>query len=161
MLFGIPPHLPAELLHVLASMGHGDEIVLVDANYPAASDARHTHVGHAVELAGRNLPEATADILQLLPLDAFDDAPVTLMGSPGATEPPSVHRDVAALLDAVPGGPWTPVEIDRFAFYERARTAFALVRTLERRPYGNVFLKKGVLTPDGQLMTPALASAVD
>ena len=161
MLYGIPPHLPAELLHALASMGHGDEIVLVDANYPAASDARRTHVGHPIELAGRDLPAATADVLALMPLDAFDDAPVRLMASPGAAAPPSVHRDVAALLASVPGGPWTPATLERLAFYERARTAFALVRTLERRPYGNVFLKKGVLTPDGALMTPALASAVD
>jgi len=161
MLFGISPHLPATLLHALASMGHGDEIVLVDANYPAASDARHTHVGHAIELPGRDLAEAVEDILRLMPLDAFVESPVTLMASPGATEPPSVHRAVNALLESAPGGPWTPAVIERFAFYERARQAFVLVRTLERRPYGNVVLTKGVLTPDGALMTQALASAVD
>ena len=59
------------------------------------------------------------------------------------------------------GAPRPMVGVERFAFYERARTAFALVRTLERRPYGNVFLKKGVLTPDGELMTPESAGAVD
>lgn len=160
MLYGIPPQLPAELLHALASMGHGDEIVLVDANYPAAADARHTHVGHPIELVGRDLVEAAGDILALMPLDAFDESPVRLMEFPGE-KVPSVHADVVTLLERVPGGPWLPGELERFAFYERARTAFALVRTLERRPYGNVFLKKGVLTPDGELMTPESAGAVD
>ena len=159
MLYGIPPHLPAELLRTLASMGHGDEIALVDANYPAAADARHTHVGHPLELAGRDLIEATADVLALMPLDTFDEAPVSLMAFPGE-KVPSVHADVTTLLERVPGGPWIPGTIERFAFYERAREAFALVRTLERRPYGNVILKKGVLTPDGELMTPASAGAV-
>ena len=160
MLYGIPPHLPAELLHTLASMGHGDELVLVDANYPAASDARHTHLGHALELSGRDLVEATADVLALLPLDLFDEAPVGIMAAPGEATP-SVHAAVAELLESVPGAPWTLTPIERFAFYERARSAFAIVRTLERRPYGNVILKKGVLTPDGARMSPESASAVD
>jgi len=159
MLFGIPPHLPAELLHALASMGHGDELVLVDANYPAASDARHTHVGHAIELAGRDLVEASGDILALMPLDTFDQAPVLVMASPGDNVP-SVHTDLTAALQMIPGGPWTPGALERFAFYERARTAFVLVRTLERRPYGNAVFKKGVLTPEGELMTPESATAV-
>jgi len=160
MLFGIPPHLPARLLGVLAEMGHGDELAIVDANYPAAADARRMHVGHPIELTGRDLVEATVDILALLPLDTFDDAPVLLMASPGDAVP-SVHADITAALVSVPGGPWLPGTLERFAFYEHVRGAFALVRTLERRPYGNIILKKGVLAPDGQLMTPASAIAVD
>ena len=159
MLYGIPPTLPAELLHTLASMGHGDELVLVDANYPAVSDARATQLGRPLELVGRNLAEATADVLALMPLDAFVDAPVGLMAVPDGSTP-SVHAEIVTLLERVPGGPWTPESIERFAFYERARGAFALVRTLERRPYGNVVLKKGVLTPKGELMTPESAVAV-
>jgi len=159
MLFGIPAALPADLLHTLASMGHGDEIVLVDANYPAASDAAHTHLGKSLELLGRDLPEATADILALLPLDLFVDDPVSVMATPGS-ETPSVHTDIEALLASVPGAPYRLGAIERFDFYSRARKAFAIVRTLERRPYGNVILKKGVLTPDGDIMSPDSAIAV-
>lgn len=156
MLFGIPATLPAALLHALASMGHGDEIALVDANYPAVSDARHTHLGRPIELTGRDLPQATADVLALMPLDLFVDDPVGVMASPG-NETPSVHTDIVRLLESVPGAPYALTPIDRFDFYQRAQAAFVIVRTLERRPYGNVILKKGVLTPDGDIMSPTSA----
>lgn len=160
MLFGIPAALPADLLHTLARMGHGDEIVLVDANYPAASDAAHTHLGKSLELIGRDLPEATADILALLPLDLFVDDPVSVMASPGSVMP-SVHADIEALIASAPGAPHALATIERFDFYQRAQKAFAIVRTMERRPYGNVILKKGVLTPAGDIMSPDSAIAVN
>ncbi len=159
MLFHIPPALPAELLHVLACMGHGDEIALVDSNYPAFSDAHSTCYGKPIELAGRNLPEAMTDILTLLPLDTFDDHSVHVMASPAGT--PAVHREAEKILAHIPGAPWSMQALERFAFYEHVKTSFAVVRTLERRPYGNVILKAGVIAPDGQLMTPEIAAAAD
>ena len=164
MLFGIPAHLPAALLETLARMGHGDEIALVDANYPAHSDARGCLLGEPIELSGRSLPEAMADVLALMPLDTFDEAPVIAMAAPdpasGPRErPPSVHAEMQRVLGEVPGAPWRLDALERFAFYERVRAGFAVVRTLERRPYGNVILKKGVLAPDGELMTPERAAA--
>lgn len=159
MLFNIPSALPAELLHVLARMGHGDEIVLVDSNYPAFSDAAGTYHRTPIDLPGRDLAEAMQDILTLLPLDTFDDNPVCVMASPGGT--PSVHRAADKVLSSVPGAPWTLHPLERFAFYKRAQSAFAIVRTLERRPYGNVILKTGVIGPNGELMTPELAAAAD
>ena len=164
MLFGIPAHLPAALLEALARMGHGDEIALVDANYPAYSDARECYVEEPIELSGRTLPEAMADVLALMPLDTFDEAPAIAMAAPDPESgpraaPPSVHAEMQRVLDAVPGAPWRLETLERFRFYERVRTGFAVVRTLERRPYGNVILKKGVLAPDGELMTPERAAA--
>ena len=159
MLFNIPPTLPAELLQVLASMGHGDEIAIVDSNFPSFSSAANMHHRQAIELPGRNLPDTLADIAALLPLDTFDDAPVCVMQSPGGT--PSVHKDAEKALANVPGGPWPLTPLERFSFYARARECFALVRTLERRPYGCVILKAGVIGPDGELMTPALAAAAE
>ena len=159
MLFNIPPTLPAELLHVLARMGHGDEIAIVDSNFPSFSTAANLQHQHAIEIPGQDLPSVLADIASLLPLDTFDDAPVCVMQSPGGT--PSVHRDAEKALANVPGGPWSLTPIERFAFYERANNCMALVRTLERRPYGCVILKAGVIGPNGELMTPALAAAAD
>ncbi|MEE9319190.1 MAG: RbsD/FucU domain-containing protein [Granulosicoccus sp.] len=162
MLFGIPAQLPAELLQVLASMGHGDEIALVDANYPAYSNAQSTYCGAPIELAGLDLPAATQDILTVLPLDTFDEAPAQAMAVPGNHKAlPSVQQDVLEILKHIPGGPWPLTPLERFAFYERAKKAFVIVRTLERRPYGCVIFKKGVLSPTGELMSPELASAIE
>jgi len=161
MLFGVPPTLPAELLHTLATMGHADEIVVCDANFPAASTARHTHVGHMIELTGRDSPQTVGDILALMPLDAFDNTPALAMEVPGGhNTAPAVHQEVSNILSSIPGNPWSLTPLERFAFYERAATAFAIVRTLERRPYGCFILKKGVLTPAGELMTPEFANRV-
>ena len=169
MLFGIPPHLPPALLETLARMGHGDEIALVDANYPAHSDARGCLVPRPIDLPGRSCPEAMADVLALMPLDVFDDAPVIAMGAPDPASgprgaPPSVHAemiDVLASVPAAPDAPWRLDTLERFAFYERVRAGFAVVRTLERRPWGNVILKKGVIAPDGSLMTPKIAAEAE
>lgn len=160
MLFGIPPHLPADLLHVLARLGHGDELVLVDCNYPFYSDAAGTRHGVPIELPGRDLPQALADILALLPIDTFVDAPLLAMAVPGDDPPvPSVHKQMQQVLNEVPGAPWTLGVIDRFAFYERAKRSAVIVRTMERRPYGNIIVTTGVIAPDGELMTPARAAA--
>jgi len=162
MLFGIPPHLPSELLHVLARLGHGDELVLVDTNYPFHSDAASTRHGRAIELPGRDLPQALADILALLPIDTFVDDPLLAMAVPGENPPvPGVHREMSKVLEAVPGAPWMLGTLERFAFYERARRAAIIVRTAERRPYGNIIVTTGVIAPDGELMTPSRAAAGD
>lgn len=161
MLFGIPPHLPAELLETLARMGHGDTLALVDSNYPYVSDARDTVRGEPIVLPGRNLPDSATDVLALMPLDTFDEAPVVVMAAPGQRdELPSVHADLVTVLAKVAGAPWLLGHLERFEFYDAVRKSFAIVRTLERRPYGNVILKKGVIAPDGSLMTPESASSV-
>jgi L-fucose mutarotase len=141
MLKGLHPLLHADLLHALASMGHGDELVIADANFPWASIGRRV-----VHLAGASAPDALNAILTVFPLDTFVDQPALTMqvvGDPAAV--PEPVRDFAAvftrhgLADVDIGG------LEREAFYARARGAFAIVRTGELRAYGNILLVKGVI----------------
>ncbi len=144
MLRGIDPLLGPELLQVLAAMGHGDEIAIVDANFPAASCARRL-----VRLDGVAAPAALGAVLTLLPLDTFVAKPAAVMavvGDPDAV-PPTVAEFRAVLVRAA--GKPVPLEVlPRAEFYERARQAFAIVATGERRFYGNILVTKGVVGPE-------------
>ncbi len=137
-------HTP-DLLHALASMGHGDEIVLVDANYPCDSLARRL-----VRLDAADLPEVLDACLRLMPLDSFVEQPALRMEVVGApAEIPAVQQECQALIDRHEGpGRFTLAGIDRHAFYERSREAYAIVATGEARPYGCIILKKGVVLPE-------------
>lgn len=141
MLKGLDPVLAPDLLHVLAAMGHGDELVVADGNFPAASVARRL-----VRLDGVDAPRALRAILSVLPLDTFTPRPAAVMavvGDPAAV--PEPVREFQALVDAAAGRSVALEALERFAFYERARAAFAVVVTGERRPYGNILLVKGVV----------------
>jgi L-fucose mutarotase len=132
-------HTP-ELLHVLASMGHGDELAIVDAHFPAVSMARRL-----VRLDSADLPEVVDACLQLMPLDAFVPAPALRMEMGHAKdEVPACQRECQPLIDKHEGKSVPLVGIERFAFYERAKQAFAIVATGEQRPYGCLLFKKGV-----------------
>jgi L-fucose mutarotase len=141
MLKGIDPLVGPELLLVLRAMGHGDELVIVDANFPAAANAKRL-----VRLDGADAPRVLKAILSLLPLDDFVEAPIAFMavvGDPTAT--PEITKQFQKIAEEAERRPVTAERIDRFAFYERARHAYAVVATSERRLYGNVILKKGVI----------------
>jgi L-fucose mutarotase len=141
MLKGLHPLLVPDLVHALASMGHGDEIAVVDANFPASSVGRRV-----IELAGASAPEALAAILTVLPLDTMVvPAAFTMqvVGDAGAV--PEPVADFAAVLTAQGLGDSEIGALERHAFYDRARDAFAVVRTGEGRPYGNILLVKGVV----------------
>jgi L-fucose mutarotase len=143
MLRNIDPLLTPDLLKILREMGHGDEIVIVDANYPAASDARRL-----VYLPGADATQALRAILTLMPLDTYVDCAafaMAVVGAPDRVEP--THADCQRTIDEVALEDVTLERLERFAFYERARQAFAIVSTAERRLYGNVLLKKGVIAP--------------
>ena len=147
MLIGIDHLLGADLLHALRSMGHGDEIVVADANFPAAAVAAHTVVGEALHMDA-STPRAVEAVLSVMPLDTFVDAPVARMEVVGdAVAEPEVQSEVAAHLKRI-GAPGAIESIERHAFYERARGAFAVLQTSERRFYGCIVLKKGVIEPD-------------
>lgn len=145
MLKSIDPALSADLLYVLAAMGHGDTIAIVDANFPAASVAADTVYGEAIG-SDCDLPRLLAAVLSVLPLNTFEPDPA--IGMQVVDDPGAVPEVVAAMAAevAAAGAAWASV--GRFEFYAAARTAFALVRTGERRFYGNVILRKGVLPPD-------------
>lgn len=141
MLKTLDPLLGPELLHVLASMGHGDEIAVVDANFPSAQCARRL-----VRLDGADAPRVLAAVLSLLPLDTFVDAPLATMAVVGdAAAVPEAVRGFQAVARAAEGRDVKIAALDRQAFYARARDAFAIVQTGETRLYGNVLVRKGVV----------------
>lgn len=148
MLKGIDPLLNADVLHALRAMGHGDEVVLCDANFPAESTARATVLGRLLRIDA-NAALAARAVLSVMPLDSFVDAPacrMELMGQP--LEIPEVQREVQAEVDAAEGRPWPLAGIERFAFYERAKQAYAVIATGERRFYGCFIFKMGVIPPE-------------
>ncbi len=145
MLKGIDPLLTPALLKVLAEMGHGDEIVLADANFTAASLSAGKPV---ISLAGVGVQRASAAVLSLLPLDAGVAQPVAYMQVSGTADGycSALQREVIAALGAA--GQATPAQcqaMERFAFYDRVQTAFAIVLTGELQPYANFIFKKGVI----------------
>ncbi|MEM7567815.1 MAG: RbsD/FucU domain-containing protein [Pseudomonadota bacterium] len=150
MLKSLDPLLTAELLYALRGMGHGDEIVVCDANFPAESVARHTHFGRAIRLEGVGSARAAKAILSVMPLDSFIEDRANRMEVVGAPdEVTEVQAEVQAVIDASgdpAAGPLTSIE--RFAFYERAKKAYAIVATGERRFYGCFVFAKGVIEPD-------------
>ncbi len=142
MLRGIDPILSPELLAILRAMGHGDEIVVADANYPAESSARRL-----VRLDGIDAPRVVRALLEIMPLDSFVEDPALSMAVVGSDEVPPVVVQFQQAIDEVADNPARIRPLERFAFYERARGAFAIVQTGERRFYGNLILKKGVVPP--------------
>jgi len=141
MLKTIDPLLNGALLQILADMGHGDEIVIVDANYPASANAKRL-----ARLDGISATAALQAVLSLLPLDDFVEEPAAVM-TPG-TEWPPVLDEFQAIVDRAEGKAIPVTGMDRFAFYERARGAYAMIATGERRLYGNIILVKGVIRPE-------------
>jgi len=133
-------HTP-ELLHALASMGHGDEIALVDCHFPSVSVARRL-----VRLDGASLPDAVAACLHLMPLDTFVPHPALRMLQVHAPEEiPEVQQLCQEQIDLAEKKRVEMLGVSREEFYERARAAYAVVATGEQRTYGCILLKKGVV----------------
>lgn len=146
MLKGIRPEVTAELMTVLMSMGHGDDLVICDINHPAATIARETTFGKVVDLAGCDLPRAADVILSLMPLDTFVETPVLRMkvvGDPERIMP--IHTSIQAVVDRVEGRAVGMGALERFDFYEAAKKAYAIVRTSDPGPYGCFILRMGVI----------------
>jgi L-fucose mutarotase len=142
MLKNIPPILSPDLLHALRAMGHGDEIVIVDANFPAESSGPPV-----IRLDGLLATDVADAVLTLMPLDDFVDEQAFAMevvGNPRKRE--QTHKDFDKLVRK--HEPTMKLSLlERFAFYERASQAFVIVQTGERRLYGNILLKKGIIRP--------------
>lgn len=141
MLKGIDPLLSPDLLHALAAMGHGDEITLVDCHFPAVSKARRL-----IRLDGVDLPAAARAVLSVLPIDDFVAAPVATMQMVDTPDViPEVQREVFEAVREFEGRDVDVERVERFAFYDRACEAFAIVVTGEVRPYGCVIFSKGIV----------------
>ncbi len=138
MLKSINPLLTGELLAILSDMGHGDEIVITDANFPADAVAQRL-----VRLPGISATDVLEAVLSVLPLDDFVDQPAAAMDAPG--ERPAIYPEFEALLEKAEGKALSLDAIDRFAFYDRSKEAYAVIASGERRLYANIILKKGVL----------------
>lgn len=146
MLKGIDARMPAEPLDILMRMGHGDEIAVVDANYPSHSTAAQTVTGQVVELPGFAAPEAIALVLGLMPLDPFVAQGALWMQRDGAGDlPDPVHSEAIALIEAETPEGGAVGSIERQAFYARAATGFAVRRCTEKRAFGSIILRKGVI----------------
>ncbi len=148
MLKNIDPLLNADVLFALRAMGHGDELVISDTNFPSDSVARQTALGRLLRIDGVSAALAARAILSVMPLDSFVDHPASRMevvGAPG--ELPPVQREVQAEIDRAEGKSLPMGSIERMQFYERARRAYCVIQTGERRFYGCFLFKKGVIPP--------------
>lgn len=141
MLKGIDPLLSGELLHLLDDMGHGDQLMLVDRNYPAVSSGRPV-----VRLGEASIIRAATAILSVLPLDSFIAHPLERMevqDDPALTTP--TQDELLALASVAEGRPLAYGVVPRLEFYQRARGVYAVVHTLDPAPYGCFILHKGVI----------------
>jgi L-fucose mutarotase len=149
MLKGIDNRLNADVLGCLRAMGHGDVLIIADTNFPADSVARATVTGQLLRMENLTAAEAVQAVLSVLPLDTFVDdfaGRMEVVGEP-ATIPP-VQAEVQAAINAAEGRPRPMTSIERFAFYDMARKAYAVIQTGERRFYGCFMFRKGVIPPD-------------
>lgn len=144
MLKGLDPILNADLLTILSGMGHGDDLVIVDSNFPSTSMAKRL-----VRMPGLPAPRVLEAVLSVMPLDDFVDEPcgrIEVVGDPDSV--PEVCVEFQNIIDRAEEGRFQLSGIERFAFYERTRQAFAVVQTGETRLYGCVLLKMGVVRPE-------------
>jgi L-fucose mutarotase len=146
MLKGIDPILNADVLYALRAMGHGDDLIIADTNFPSDSIARQTVLGRSLRI-DRPAAEVVAAVLSVYPIDTFVDdaaARMEVVGEPDSILP--VMQEVQAAVTTA-GGPQM-IGVERYAFYARAKQAYAVIQTGERRFYGCFALRKGVVPPD-------------
>jgi L-fucose mutarotase len=149
MLKSIDPILNADVLQALRAMGHGDDLVIADTNFPSDSVARQTVIGKLLRIDNVTAARAAKAILSVFPLDAFVEHPalrMEIVGKPG--EIPPVQAEVQKEINAAERKPWPMGSIERFAFYDLAKKAYCVIQTGERRFYGCFVFKKGVIPPD-------------
>jgi L-fucose mutarotase len=150
MLKGINPLLNADVLQALRAMGHGDDLIIADTNFPSDSVARQTVLGKLLRVDA-TAAEVVKAVLSVFPLDTFVNdaaARMEIVGKPD--EIPPVQKEVQKEIDAAEGKPWPMISIERYAFYERSKKAYCVIQTGERRFYGCFAFRKGVVPPDAE-----------
>jgi len=146
MLIGIDARMPPQLLYCLARMGHGDEIVVADSNYPADAAAKQCVEKDVIQLPGLNASEAIGLITSVMPLDYFTDYAALRMEVDGKpNEMTDAHTAAWDILEKVKPAEAHLASIERQSFYRQANNAFAIVHTTEIRPFGCFILRKGVV----------------
>lgn len=149
MLKGLDNRLNADVLYALRAMGHGDTLVISDTNFPADSIARETVLGSLLRMENLTCAQAVEAVLSVFPLDTFVDdfaGRMEVVGDPTRIEP--VQAEVQIAINAAEGRPRPMISIERFEFYDRAKQAYAVIQTGERRFYGCFIFRKGVIAPD-------------
>lgn len=147
MLKSLDPLLNADVLYALRAMGHGDDVILCDTNFPADSVSKQTVLGKLLRIDASAARVAKA-ILSVMPLDSFVDKPAERMEIVGKPkEIPPVQAEVQVEIDKAEGKSWPMGSIERFAFYEKAKKAYCVIQTGETRFYGCFVFKKGVIPP--------------
>jgi len=149
MLKGLNPLLNADVLRALRAMGHGDDLIIADTNFPSDSVARQTVLGKLLRIDNTTGAQAVEAVLSVMPLDTFVEdsaARMEIVGAPD--EVPPVQQEVQKVIDAAEGKSWPLMPIERFDFYERAKRAYCVIQTGERRFYGCFAFRKGVVPPD-------------
>ena len=147
MLKGINPLLNADVLHVLRAMGHGDDLIIADTNFPSDSVARQTVYGRLLRVDAPAADVVQA-VLSVMPIDTFvNDAAARMEVVDEPETILSVMEEVQSQVSAM-GGPNPMLPIERFSFYDRAKQAYAVIQTGERRFYGCFAFRKGVIGPD-------------
>jgi L-fucose mutarotase len=143
MLKGVPTALSPELMYAIMKMGHGDELVLADGNYPADSNAQRI-----IRADGLSVTQVLDAVMKFLPIDTFVEEQAIVMQpvDKNAAEPP-IWKDFRRILEMHEGRRIELTLIDRFAFYERSRKAYGIVATSETALYANIILKKGIVAP--------------
>lgn len=150
MLKGVHPLLNADVLYALRAMGHGDDLIIADTNFPSESTASETVHGQLLRIDA-SAAEVVKAVLSVYPLDTFVDdsaARMEIVGNP--KEIPAVQAEVQKEIDAAEGKAWPMIGVERYAFYERAKQAFCVIQTGERRFYGCFAFRKGVIPPDAE-----------
>lgn len=142
MLKGINAYITPDLLHAMAQMGHGDDLAIVDANFPAHALARHLPYNRVLTI-GTRLPIVLQAVLKLFPLDKFVPSAATSMQVVG--DPDAVPKPIAEIIPYIERAGSTLQSIDRFGFYDLTRGSFAVLQMVDTRLYSNVILKKGVI----------------
>ena len=149
MLKGIDPRLNAEVLHALRAMGHGDVLILADTNFPSDSVAAETVLGELLRMDNLTSAQTAEAVLSVLPLDTFvDDFAGRMEVVDAPDEIPPVQAEVQAMINAAEGMPRPMVSVERFDFYDLAKSAYAVIQTGERRFYGCFMFRKGVIPPN-------------
>ena len=149
MLKGIDSRLNAEVLFALRAMGHGDALVIADMNFPSDQVARSTVLGELLRMDNLTAAEAVEAVLSVMPLDTFvDDFAGRMEMVDAKEEVPPVQAEVQDVIDTAEGRPRPMIGIERFEFYDRAREAYAVIQTGERRFYGCFIFRKGVIPPE-------------
>ena len=158
MLKSLDPLLNADVLYALRAMGHGDDLIICDTNFPADSVARQTALGKLLRIDGVSAARAARAILSVMPLDSFVDKPagrMEIMGKPN--EIPPVQAEVQVEIDAAEGKPWPMGSVERFAFYDLAKKAYCVIQTGETALLWLLRVQEGRHSTGGAMTKPRIA----